>query len=127
MNAIVRVGEFPCFAATIAIPISWAEVNYSALDYRLGMKFSALQAFREARVAADEGMVANVELRYIVPQTTLPGEWMLMGFVDANGIGMKWVGYKGVKLRTSLAWSGPERIQADASDRRLYMQMSMGF
>jgi len=122
----------------------------SSEKFTLGGPYG-VRAYPAAEAAADEGMVANLELRYILPQTLLPGEWMLTGFVDAgrarinkdplptdsdnmrtlygNGIGLNWAGYKGVNLRTSLAWSGPERIQADASDRnpRLYMQMSMGF
>ena len=122
----------------------------SSEKFSLGGPYG-VRAYPSAQAAADEGLVANLELRYILPQTLLPGEWMLSGFVDAgrarinkdplptdsdnlrtlygNGIGLSWAGYKGLNLRTSLAWGGAERIQADASDRnpRLYMQMSMGF
>ena len=122
----------------------------SSEKFTLGGPYG-VRAYPAAEAAADEGVVANVELRYLLPQTLLPGEWMLLGFVDAgrarinkdplptdsdnvrtlyaNGIGLNWAGYKGVNLRSSLAWSGAESMQADSSDRnpRLYLQMSMGF
>ncbi len=122
----------------------------SSEKFSLGGPYG-VRAYPVAQASGDEGVVANVELRYLLPQTILPGEWMLSGFVDAgrarinkeplvtdtnniqrlyaSGIGLSWTGYRGVNLRTSLAWSGTERTQAEVSDRnpRLYMQMSMGF
>lgn len=122
----------------------------SSEKFSLGGPYG-VRAYPVAQASADEGLVANLELRYLLPQTTLPGDWMLMGFVDggrakinkdplptdsnnvqriyANGVGLNWSGYRGVNLRTSLAWSAAQSSPADVNDRnpRLYLQMSMGF
>ena len=109
-----------------------------------------MRAFPVSEAAGDEGMTANLELRYVLSQSWLPGNWMLTGFLDAgrsrlnkeplptdtdnvrklyaNGIGLSWVGYKGINLHTSLAWPGPAH-SSTTTDRspRAYLQLSAGF
>ena len=121
----------------------------SSEKFSLGGPYG-VRAFPVSEAAGDEGMTANLELRYVFATPFLPGNWMVTGFVDAgrsrinknpspddtgnvhklyaSGVGLNWAGYKGVILQSSLAWKGPGH-STDNTDRtpRLYLQMSTMF
>ena len=121
----------------------------SSEKFSLGGPYG-VRAFPVSEAAGDEGVTANLELRYVFTTTLLPGTWMATGFLDAgrsrinknplpadtdnihklyaSGVGLNWAGYKGVTLQSSLAWKGPGH-SSDSTDRspRLYLQMSTAF